>query len=156
MAEAKNTFTIERSTTIDAPATGIHERLVDFHRWGEWSPWEDIDPAMTRTFSGAESGVGAVYEWSGNKKAGSGRMEVLDAHAPTSATIDLQFLKPFKAHNQIRFALVEDGGATAVAWTMTGPKTFMTKVMGIFKSMDAMVGPDFEKGLAQLKAAAEG
>ncbi len=152
----RDTFTIERSTTIGAPAAAIFERLVDFHRWGEWSPWEDLDPAMARTFSGAEAGVGAVYEWSGNKKAGSGRMEVLEADAPGAATIDLQFLKPFKAHNVIRFTLVEDVGATAVTWTMTGPTTFMTKVMGIFKSMDSMVGPDFEKGLAQLKAAAEG
>ena len=152
----KDTFSIERSTTIDAPAAGIFDRLVDFHRWGEWSPWEDIDPDMTRTFSGAESGVGAVYEWSGDRKAGAGRMEVLEADAPSTTAIDLQFLKPFKAHNQIRFTLTEDGGSTAVTWTMTGPKTFMTKVMGIFKSMDAMVGPDFEKGLAQLKAAAEG
>lgn len=151
-----DTFSIERATTIAAPAAAIFERLVDFHRWGEWSPWEDIDPAMARTFSGPEAGVGAVYEWSGNKKAGSGRMEVLEADAPTAATVDLQFLKPFKAHNTIHFALAEDAGVTAVTWTMTGPKTFMTKVMGIFKSMDAMVGPDFEKGLAQLKAAAEG
>ena len=156
MADGKDTFTVERSTTIKAPAAAIHARLVDFHRWAEWSPWEDIDPGMTRTFSGAGSGVGAVYEWSGNRKAGAGRMEVLEDEAPSGVTIDLQFLKPFKAHDTIRFNLVEAAGATTVTWALTGPRTFMTKVMGIFKSMDAMVGPDFEKGLNRLKAAAEG
>ncbi len=156
MAEAKYTFTIERTATIQAPAATIYALVADFHHWGRWSPWEDIDPQMQRTFSGAESGAGAIYEWSGNRKAGSGRMEITEADEPAVVTIDLQFLKPFKAHNTTTFTLAPDGDATAVSWTMTGPKTFMTKVMGIFKSMDAMVGPDFEKGLAQLQAAAEG
>ena len=156
MAGANDTFTIERKATIGAPAATIYALVADFHTWGQWSPWEDIDPEMQRTFSGAESGVGAVYEWSGNRKAGSGRMEITEADEPTVVTIDLQFLKPFKAHNTTTFTLLAEGDSTAVSWTMTGPMTFMTKVMGIFKSMDAMVGPDFEKGLAQLKAAAEG
>lgn len=155
MAE-KDTFSIERSATIDAPATAVYERLADFHRWAEWSPWEELDPDMARTFSGAEAGKGAVYEWSGNKKAGAGRMEILDVEAPTLVSVDLRFLKPFKAHNATRFELVEEAGSTTVRWVMTGPKTFMTRVMGVFKSMDAMVGPDFEKGLAKLKVAAEG
>ena len=156
MAEAKDTFTIERTATIGAPAATIYALVADFHQWGQWSPWEDIDPGMQRTFSGSESGVGAIYEWSGNRKAGSGRMEITEADEPAVVTIDLQFLKPFKAHNTTTFTLAAEGDSTAVRWTMTGPMTFMTKVMGIFKSMDAMVGPDFEKGLAQLKAAAEG
>lgn len=156
MAAATDTFTIERTTSIDAPAATVYALVADFHQWGQWSPWEDIDPQMQRTFSGADSGTGAVYEWAGNRKAGSGRMEITEAEAPTVVTIDLQFLRPFKAHNTTTFRLAEGDGATEVRWTMTGPRTFMTKVMGIFKSMDAMVGPDFEKGLAQLKAAAEG
>lgn len=155
MGNGKDTFTIERSATIAAPASAVYERLADFHRWGEWSPWEELDPQMTRTFSGAESGQGAVYEWSGNRKAGAGRMEVVEADEPTAVVIDLQFLKPFKSHNTTRFDLDGADGTTTVTWSMTGPMTLMTKVMGIFKSMDSMVGPDFEKGLAQLKAAAE-
>lgn len=156
MADAKDTYTVERSETIAAPAATIYPLVADFHQWGTWSPWEDIDPQMQRTFSGSESGQGAVYEWSGNRKAGAGRMEITETDEPSVVTIDLRFLKPFKAHNTTTFTLAQDGDATAVRWTMTGPKTFMTKVMGIFKSMDAMVGPDFEKGLARLKAAAEG
>ena len=31
----------------------------------------------------------------------------------------------------------------------------MTKLFTLFSSMDSMVGPDFEKGLSQLKALAE-
>ena len=153
--ETKDLFVIERSATMAAPASRVFEALVDFHKWPEWSPWEELDPEMQRTYSGSESGVGAVYEWEGNRKAGKGRMEITDATAPGDLTIRLDFIKPFKAQNTTRFALSGDGDSTEVTWTMTGAKTLMTKVMGIFKSMDAMVGPDFEKGLTQLKALVE-
>lgn len=110
---------------------------------------------MQRTFSGATSGVGAVYEWSGNRKAGQGRMEITRADAPTRVEIALEFLKPFKSSSTTTFELTESGTGTHVTWRMVGPKTFMTKLMGIFTSMDKMVGPDFEKGLGRLTEAAQ-
>lgn len=109
---------------------------------------------MQRTHSGSASGVGAVYEWEGNRKAGKGRMEITKATAPSSLEIALEFLKPFKSSNTTTFDLAERDGATHVTWRMVGPKTFMTRVMGLFTSMDKMVGPDFEKGLANLGRAA--
>ncbi len=153
--EAPNTFEVERSTVIAASPDRVYEALVDFHRWVDWSPWEGIDPGMSRTYRGPVQGVGAVYEWEGNRKVGKGRMEILEATAPTSVGIDLNFIKPFKSHNTTRFTLTPDGESTTVRWTMVGPKTLMTKIMGIFKSMDDLVGKDFEKGLAQLKSAVE-
>ena len=132
----------------------MYERLVDFHRWREWSPWEDLDPALSRTYSGPDAGIGAVYEWSGNRKAGAGRMEITDAVESSKVQIALQFLKPFKSSSTTTFGLVERDGDTHVTWRMVGPKTFMTRVMGLFTSMDKVVGKDFEKGLAQLKEAA--
>jgi uncharacterized protein YndB with AHSA1/START domain len=154
-----DTYTVERSAVIDASADRIYRRIVDFHEWPAWSPWEDIDPAMDRTYSGAESGRGAVYEWSGNKKAGAGRMEIVDTTAPNRVVLDLRFDKPFKSRNDLTFALepVEGGeqGPTRVTWTLVGPRTLMVKVMGIFTSMDKMVGKDFEKGLDRLRAASE-
>jgi uncharacterized protein YndB with AHSA1/START domain len=157
MAEtaAPNTYQVERSTVIGAPAEKVYEALVDFHRWIDWSPWEGLDPSMSRTYSGPEQGVGAVYEWEGNRKVGKGRMEILDAEAPASVGIDLDFIKPFKSHNTTRFTLTPDGASTTVTWTMIGPKTLMTKIMGIFKSMDDFIGKDFEKGLARLKSTVE-
>lgn len=110
---------------------------------------------MTKTFSGSESGVGAKYLWSGNRKVGQGSMEIVDAISPSSVQIALEFVKPFKASNSTTFSLESDGAGTKVTWAMTGQKTFMTRVMGIFKSMDSMVGPDFERGLGRLKTVAE-
>ena len=69
------TYTVERTATIAAEPDAIYDRLADFHEWMQWSPWEDLDPDQQRTFSGAESGTGAAYAWSGNRKAGNGQHE---------------------------------------------------------------------------------
>jgi uncharacterized protein YndB with AHSA1/START domain len=154
MAAGANEFEVVRDTTIAAPRATVFALLVDFHRWIEWSPWEVLDPDLTRNYSGAPSGVGAVYEWVGNRKAGAGRMEITSAAAPSRLQLALQFLKPFKSSSTTTFTLDERDGATQVTWCMVGPKTFMTRVMGVFMSMDKMVGRDFEKGLKQLGEAA--
>ncbi|MGN6577091.1 MAG: SRPBCC family protein [Nocardioides sp.] len=148
-------YTVEREAVIDAPPDRIYAQIIDFRHWPTWSPWEDLDPAMQRSYSGAERGPGAVYAWSGNRKAGAGRMEITDASEPHRVDIDLAFEKPFRARNEIRFVLTREGGGTLVTWRMRGQKTFATKVMGLFMSMDSMVGKDFEKGLSRLKAVTE-
>ncbi len=145
------TYTVERSAVIPAPTEEVHAALVDFHEWEHWSPWQELDPDMDQAYSGPEAGAGAVMEWRGNRKAGSGRMEITEV-ADDAVVIDLRFLKPFKAHNTTTFTLASEGDDTRVTWTMVGPTTFMTKVMGVFTSMDKMVGQDFEKGLARLGA----
>ena len=150
-----DTYTVERKIRIDTPASAVYERIVDFHRWPAWSPYERLDPDMDRRYAGAESGVGAVYEWSGNLKAGAGRMEIVDTVDDERVVIDQRNLKPFRSESSTSFALDDSGDGTAVTWSMTGPVTLMTRIMGIFKSMDRMVGPLFEKGLARLKADAE-
>lgn len=150
-----DSYTVERTTIIHAPAEEVYAQIVDFRNWRSWSPWDDRDPNMKRSYSGADSGVGAGYAWAGNRKAGEGQMEITDAVEPSSVQIALDFLKPFKSSSTTSFSLKPQGDATEVTWTMAGPMTLMARVMGVFKSMDKMVGPDFEKGLAQLKGATE-
>lgn len=148
-------YTVERSTTIDAPPARIYAQVANFHRWRAWSPWEGLDPDLRRTYTGPDTGSGATYTWAGNRKAGEGRMEITEASEPTRVSIDLQFLKPFKARNETVFDIRPEGSGARVTWAMTGRRTLVTKIMGVFKSMDAMVGPDFERGLASLKATVE-
>ena len=150
-----DTYTVQRSFAINAPARQVYPHIVDFHNWESWSPWEEMDPSMEKTYSGSDEGVGAKYAWSGNRKVGQGRMEITGAEEASSVEIALEFLKPFRASNTTVFSLSEAGESTNVTWSMTGKKTLMTRVMGIFKSMDSMVGPDFEKGLARLKSVVE-
>lgn len=151
-----SSYTVSRSASIGAVPQQVFEQVSDFHKWGAWSPWEGLDPDMERTYVGPQAGVGAKYEWSGNRKAGAGRMEILEADAPSRVLIDLVFEKPFKSHSVTEFNIDGTRTGSQVAWTMTGPNTFMTRVMGIFKSMDGLIGPDFEKGLANLKGNLEG
>jgi uncharacterized protein YndB with AHSA1/START domain len=156
LAAAKpDTFSVQRGATMKAPPEKIFSLINDFHQWGKWSPWENRDPAMTRSFSGAESGQGAVYAWEGNKNVGSGRMEILDASTPSKIIIKLDFLKPFEAHNMAEFTMLPQGDTTSVNWVMHGPAPFMSKMMQVFMNMDKMIGKDFEIGLANLKGLAE-
>lgn len=149
-----STFTIERSTVIAAPPDRILPFLDDFHHFKQWSPWEHLDPNMTANISGATSGVGSVYQWQGNSKAGAGRMEIVSEN-PSQVVEKLDFLKPFESHNTITYTLTPEDSSTKVTWSMSGPAGYLTKVMTLFTSMDKMVGPDFERGLASLKTAVE-
>ena len=148
-------FQVQRSVTIAAPPERIFALISDFRRWDAWSPYEKLDPAMKRRFSGAERGAGAVYQWEGNAKAGKGRMEIVSAPAPSQVTIKLDFLKPFEAHNVATFALEPHGGTTSVTWAMDGPTPYVGKIIHLFVDMNRLVGQDFETGLANLKTIAE-
>jgi hypothetical protein len=133
----------------------VFAEVEDFHRWPAWSPWEDLDPEVRRTYSGADKGVGAVYSWTGNRKAGEGRMEITRTDEAARVLVDLQFLKPFKSTSVTTFTFAPEGDGTRVTWTMAGPQTLSVKVMGLFTSMDKLVGKDFEKGLQRLRTVVE-
>jgi len=149
-----STFEVTRSISVAAPPDQIFSLVNDFHQWRQWSPWEDLDPDLQRTYSGADAGVGAHYAWKGNRKAGEGSMEIVGS-GPDGVDVDLTFLKPFKATNRVRLALNPTSQGTDVVWTMTGEQTGLMALFGKLVPMDRLVGKDFEKGLARLKAAAE-
>lgn len=154
-AAKPNTFHVQRSASIQAPPEKIFPFIDDFHSWGAWSPWEEIDPGMKRSYSGAASGKGCVYEWEGNAKVGKGRMEITETVPASKITMKLDFLKPMEGHNIAEFTLEPRGSSTDVTWAMHGPSRFMAKVIHTLISVDKMVGKEFERGLANLKAAAE-
>ena len=155
-ATRPDSFRVQRTVSIKAPPERIFALIDDFRQWRAWSPYEEMDPAMERTLSGAASGKGAVYAWRSAGKPGEGRMEITDSASPSRITISLEFFKPFAARNVAEFHLVPEGESTRVTWNMHGPSPFVAKLMGLFFSLDRMIGRDFEAGLAKLKAAAEG
>jgi Polyketide cyclase / dehydrase and lipid transport len=154
-ATRPDTFRIERSTSINAPPEKIFPLINGFYRWESWSPWEKIDPAIKRSYSGSDSGKGAVYAWQGNKDVGQGRMEIIGSTPSSSVVIKIDFSQPFEAHNTIEFTLERQGDAAKVTQAMYGPSPFLSKLLGLFCSMDRMVGQKFEEGLANVKAIAE-
>ncbi|HYG94719.1 MAG TPA: SRPBCC family protein [Nocardioides sp.] len=148
-----SSFTLSRETTIDAPPERVHGILDDFRQWQGWSPWEEIDPDLKRTYAGPARGVGAHYAWKGNKKVGSGSMEIT-ASTPERVEVDLTFIEPFKAENKAVFDLVPSGTGTRVVWTMTGERNLAVSLMGkLF--LDRAIAKDFDRGLARLKGQAE-
>jgi uncharacterized protein YndB with AHSA1/START domain len=150
-----DTFSVERRIVVNAPPERVFAQINDFHAWEAWSPWAKLDPAMQATYSAAAQGVGAVYEWRGNSDVGEGRMAIKSATAPSEVMIALDFLTPFESHNVTTFMLTPTGSGTEVIWTMKGNAEYVTKLMTMFVSMDKMVGPDFSRGLEQLKAVVE-
>ncbi len=154
-ATKPDTFRVRRQASVNAPPEKIFPLINDFHRWGAWSLYEKKDPAMKRTFSGAATGQGAVYEWEGDRNVGKGRMEIMESSLPSTVAIKLDFFEPFEAHNVAEFTLESTGNSTKVTWAMHGPSPYLAKVMHIFFDMDRMVGKDFETGLTNLKTIAE-
>src|SRR5690348_17238177 len=132
------TYRVDRSTTIDADPATVHALIDDFHEWRSWSPWEDLDPTMARSFEGPDAGVGARYAWIGNKKAGSGSMQITGSR-PEQIDIDLRFLKPFKSQSTIAFALRPTGAGTEVTWSMTGEANGLMRLFTLVKPMDSLV-----------------
>lgn len=154
-ATRPNTLRVQRATSIKAPAEMIFPLINDFHQWRSWSPYENKDPAMKRTYGGAERGKGAIYAWDGDKNVGSGRMEILEASAPQKIVIKLDFFTPFEGHNTAEFTMLPQGDGTHVTWLMHGPARFVTRLIQVFMNLDKMIGRDFEAGLANLKKLTE-
>jgi uncharacterized protein YndB with AHSA1/START domain len=153
-ATRPNTIRVQRSITINAPAEKIFPLLNNFHDWNRWAPQDKEDPTMTRTYSGAANGKGAISDWDSKGNAGRGRMTIIESSLPTHVVVQVDFARPFAAHNVNEFIL-EPGSSTQVTWTMQGSRLYIMKVMGIFVNMDRVMGKHFEAGLINLKNAAE-
>jgi uncharacterized protein YndB with AHSA1/START domain len=155
VATKPDAFRIERSQVIKATPETVFAFIDDLHRFNSWNPFALIDPSLKIEYKGPASGKGAAYDWDGTGKAGKGHMEIVESAPPTEVAMRLEFEKPFAAKNNVTFTMVPDGSATKVTWAMSGQNTYPQKLMGTIFNMDGMVGGEFAKGLANLKALAE-
>jgi hypothetical protein len=149
-------FRVARGTTICALPAVIFAEVNDFHKWEAWNPWGKIDPAMKQTYEGAPMGTGAIYAWAGNKEVGEGRMTITESRPNDLIRIKLEFFKPFAGNSIAEFTFKPEANQTAVTWSMAGENNFMAKAIHLFMNMDKMIGSQFEKGLADMKAVVEG
>ena len=155
IATRPDSFQVERAVTVAAPAAVAHVQVADFRNWKRWSPWEKLDPAMQTSFGGTLGEVGSTYSWKGNKDVGVGKMTVTEVKPGELVRVKLEFIEPFPSTSDSVFTFTPEGGGTQVKWTMSGPHNFMSKAMTLFMDMDAMIGKDFEKGLADLRTHSE-
>jgi hypothetical protein len=154
-ARRPDSFHLARSTRISAPAERIYPLISNLRQMNRWNPFLQSDPQMKIVYSGPESGRGAAHDWAGSKKAGAGRIEIRDARLPSYVAMSLDIVRPFACHNLVEFTLKPQQDATEVTWAMSGRMAFINKLCGLFMDMDKMIGSQFDRGLADLKALAE-
>jgi hypothetical protein len=155
VATRPDTYRVERSRRIQAPADIVFAQIEDFRAWPAWSPWEALDPNLKRTYQGPARGVGAAYAWEGNRRVGAGKMTIVHATPPTAVACRLEFREPFASVANTAFTLQPEGDrAVTVTWSMDGTNGFTAKLISTFMSMDRMIGDQYEKGLATLESVA--
>jgi hypothetical protein len=158
-ASLSNSFQVQRSLRIKASPDKIFPLINNMRGMNTWNPFSEADPNIKITYAGPDSGKGARYQWTGNSKVGEGSIEITDVAAPSRVALKLDMLKPIEGHNTVVFTLGPSGDATDVStivtWAMSGERPFIGKVMGVICNMDRMVGGQFEKGLAKLRAIVE-
>ena len=147
-------FRYSRSRTMAVAPGAVFPLVNDFHKWDAWSPWAKIDPACKNTFSGAESGNGAVFSWAGNNEVGEGRMTITESRPVELIRLDLEFVKPMAGLAVTEFTFKPEGGKTTVTWTMTGENNFVGKAMSLVMNCEKMCGEQFDKGLESIEKAA--
>lgn len=156
VATRPDTYRVVRKATLAAPPAAVFAQVADFHRWQAWSPWAHLDPAMQVTYAGEAGAVGSVYAWTGNDKVGAGRMTLVRSQPPARLDIRLEFLRPLASTSETSFAFAPAPGGTEATWDLVGHNDYLGKLASVFLNLDSMIGGDFERGLAQLKAVVEG
>jgi polyketide cyclase/dehydrase/lipid transport protein len=154
-ATRPNEFRVQRTASIQAAPEKIFPHINDLRRFNTWNPFEKKDPNLKGSYSGAASGAGAAYAFEGNKDVGRGRIEITGSSPGSEVRMKLDFLSPFEAHNFVEFTLRPKGDSTSVTWAIHGPMPFVSKLFSMFCDMDAMIGKEFEQGLAELKSIVE-
>lgn len=144
---------INRSVTINRPASLVFATINSFQLFPKWSPWQDLDPQMHQGTEGPRDGVGAKLVWSGNDKVGTGSQTITAFVPDQSVDSDLDFGGMGVAKSKM--TLTAAGHSTQVTWTLTLDmgRNPLAHYFGL--SMDRMIGPDFARGLGKLKTLLE-
>jgi uncharacterized protein YndB with AHSA1/START domain len=146
-------FDVARSIDIEASADKVYDLIADPRLWKGWSVWNRRDPAMDVTYSGPLFGQGAKWAWK-SRSEGSGNMEF--THVEPNRRVEYSlFLPDFNLKSSGHFLIEPAGKATRVTWTNGGDVGPNPLKHYLSWQMDRLVGPDYEGGLANLKALAE-
>ena len=148
-------FRVQRSATIAAPAPALFEQVNDHRKFNAWNPFLKLDPNVKNTYSGPESGVGAACSWDGNNDIGAGSATITVSKPGELVRMRMDWKRPMEGVATVDFTFKPDGERTVVTWAMHGKNNFMGKLVSLFMDCDKMCGPQFEQGLASLKALVE-
>lgn len=155
VARQPSDFCVARTAVIAAPPAVVFAQITDLRRWVAWSPYEALDPDLRRTYAGPASGVGAVYHWAGNAKAGAGRMTVIESVPGARVVLKVELTRPFAVTNQSEVQLAGVPGGTAVTWVMRGHDNLIFRAFARLVNRDELVGNELSHGLAALAGIVE-
>jgi len=147
-------YEVKREILIDAPVDVVYAEVNNFKNFVVWSPWEDMDPEMTKTYEGPDDGVGAKYSWVGNDSVGTGYMEITESVPNQRVVSNLVFTEPWESESVNTWTLEDTPEGTKAIWTVKGELPAAMFWMGQ-EDMDETMGPTFDDGLGRLKAIAE-
>ncbi|MEO8616007.1 MAG: SRPBCC family protein [Luteolibacter sp.] len=150
VATRPSDFRIERSATIAATPAVLFEQVNDHHKFAVWNPFMKLDPNVKNTYSGPDSGVGAVCSWDGNNDIGAGSSTIIESKPGELVRMRMDWKRPMEGTSTVDFTFKPEGGKTVVTWAMYGPQNFMGKAMSLFMDCEKMCGPAFEQGLVDL------
>jgi len=148
-----STIHIERNTVIQAPASAVFPYLNNYRLFNSWSPWAKKDPSTRYTYTGPESGVGAKLSWDG-KEMGQGSQQIIESEVDRRVKVALDFGEMGQA--TATYTLQAEGDGTKVTWAFDEQfgNNLLARYFGLV--LERFLGPDYEQGLANLKAVVEG
>src|SRR5262245_30374362 len=142
---------LERSITIQRPPREVHAMLDSYKRFNEWSPWFELEPSAKYSYSGTESGVGATMSWEG-AKVGKGNQRITES-VPPLKVVNVMDLEGSMASGTFTFQAQGDGTRVTWAFDSEHGNNLVSRWFGLL--LDSLVGKDYDKGLAKLKAVLE-
>jgi len=149
------TYRVVRTATISAPPASVFAQTNDLHKYQIWNPFGKSDSAAKYVYEGPATGLGSILKWSSTGQTGEGTMTIVESRPNELVRYRLVFIRPMAGAGDMAFTLQPQGNQTLVTWTMDGDKAYLAKLMGLFMSMDKMIGGAFERGLAEIKTIVE-
>ena len=149
----KREYTIEREIAIAQPTPQVFNYIKYIKNQDTYSVWNQLDPAMQKTYTGTDGTVGFVYAWdSTNKQAGKGEQQITAIKDGERIDTALHFIKPFEGRSVAWMNTTPvSGNQTAVKWGINGKMNYPMNIMLLFMNMENMIGKDLSGGLANLK-----
>ncbi len=145
---------VTRSIIIGAGALDVYNKVADFNYYKQWNPWSQMEATAKNSISGNPKEVGHSWSWDGDK-VGAGSLVIEKLESGKSIQSKLTFTRPMQAVASDRWLFEYQGENTRVTWTYEGEMDYpIGRYFGL--GMEGMLGPDYEKGLANVKKMCEG
>jgi uncharacterized protein YndB with AHSA1/START domain len=139
-------YRVDRSCTIAASPAALFDQVNDHKKFEKWNPWQKMDPESKTTYSGTDSGVGAIASWKG-EKVGEGSATIIESKPGELVRQRMDWKAPMEGVSTVDFTFKPEGDKTTVTWSMYGTNNFMGKLFSVFMDCESMCGPEFEKAL---------